>query len=269
LDGFIRRLFKLNFSDMLKKSFLSLCLLCVLGLLQSCTPSSSPSVNRAKLIATHASPNAPAINLVVDNEVIGGSAPTRLAYTQSVRVELDPGTRRLRVRLDNVNPPIDLIDIPSVTFSDGGNFSFFVIDTLRGTSNLKTLLLTDNLATPPAGQAGVRFLHLSPDAPAVDVVTFTGTPGLPQNVQVLTNGANRTFNTSVMAAQSAFVNIPANTQLGVRLAGTTGSLIGAFPMPGGGSTVAERRLYTLCVMGLARANAPQGQGLVLITIPNN
>jgi len=87
---------------MLKKSFLSLCLLCVLGLLQSCTPSSSPSVNRAKLIATHASPNAPAINLVVDNEVIGGSAPTRLAYTQSVRVELDPGTRRLRVRLDNV-----------------------------------------------------------------------------------------------------------------------------------------------------------------------
>ncbi len=252
-----------------KKIVLFTALFCAFSVFYSCSNSSGPSVTRAKVIATHASPNAPAVNLVVDNDVVGGSTPTRLTFTQSVRVEVEPGTRRVRIRLDNVSPPVDLIDIPSVTFSDGGNFSFFVIDTLRGTSNLKTLLITDNLAAPPSGQAGVRFLHLSPDAPAVDIVTFTGTPALPQNVQVLSNGANRTFNTNVTAAQSAFVNVPANTQLGVRLAGTTGSLIGVFPMPGGGSAVAAGRLYTLCVMGLARADAPQGQGLVLVTIPNN
>lgn len=252
-----------------KKASLFIVLFCAFGMLYGCSQSSGPSVTRAKIVATHASPNAPAVNLVIDNDVVGGNTPTRLTFTQSVRVEVEPGTRRVRVRLDNINPPVDLIDIPNVNFTDGGNFSFFVIDTLRGTSNLKTLLITDNLAAPPSGQAGVRFLHLSPDAPAVDLVSFTGTPGLPQNVQVIANGANRTFNTTVTAAQSAFVNVPANTQLGVRLAGTTGSLIGAFPMPGGGNAVVAGQLYTLCVMGLARANAPQGQGLSLVTIPNN
>ncbi|MCS7012055.1 MAG: DUF4397 domain-containing protein [Chloroherpetonaceae bacterium] len=252
-----------------KKSVTFSLLLSVLFIYASCSSSSGPSVSRAKILVTHASPNTPTVNLVIDNDVVGGNTPARLSFTQSTRVETDPGTRRIRVRLDGINPPVDILDIQNLTLAEGKDYSLYVIDTLVGVSNLKTLFITDDLTAPPSGQAGVRFLHLSPDAPAVDFVTFTGTPGLPQNVQPITNGTNRTFNRTVTSAQTTFVNIPAGSRVGVRLAGTTGSLIGEFTIPGGSSGVAAGRLYTFCVMGLARPGAPPAQSLTLVATVNN
>ncbi len=49
------------------------------------------------------------------------------------------------------------------------NYSVFTYDTLNNGS-FRTLVLEDNLTAPAADQSHVRFLHLSPDAPEVDIV---------------------------------------------------------------------------------------------------
>jgi hypothetical protein len=51
------------------------------------------------------------------------------------------------------------------------NYSLFVYDTLLN-SKVKALLLKDDLSSPAKGKSNVRFLHLSPDAAAVDIDVF-------------------------------------------------------------------------------------------------
>ena len=51
-------------------------------------------------------------------------------------------------------------------------YSVFAINTV---ANLTPLVLEDNLTTPAEGKAHVRFIHLSPNAPAVDITLMDGT----------------------------------------------------------------------------------------------
>lgn len=52
---------------------------------------------------------------------------------------------------------------------EGGNYTLFATGTASD-NTLTTLLVEDNLQTPASGKARVRFVHVSPDAPTVNVV---------------------------------------------------------------------------------------------------
>ncbi len=51
-----------------------------------------------------------------------------------------------------------------------GQVGFFKSDyTVATAANIEALVVEDDLSTPASGKAHVRFIHLSPDAPAVDI----------------------------------------------------------------------------------------------------
>ena len=101
-------------------------------------------------------------------------------------------------------------------------------------ANPDFVLLKDIITAPAAGQASVRFVNVSANAPAVDLVTSTGTI-------IATNIAYK--------GASSFSSIPASRYtLQVRQAGTTTVL----------ATIADRDLltgavYTIWLQGVAGA----------------
>jgi hypothetical protein len=79
-------------------------------------------------------------------------------------------------------------------------------------------VLSDNLTLPASGQAHVRFVHLSPDAPNVDIVNVTGS----LNTVLI---ADRAYKSA-----TDFIPLPAGTyDLEVRVAGTSTT---ALSLPG-------------------------------------
>ena len=159
----------------------------------------------------------------------------------------------VELRLDSTNsklntPPVEpkaTVATVNVTVLADKYYSLF----LTGTdTNMQPLLLTDDLTFPAEGKCKIRFLNLSPDAGAIDIVNrITGE-------KVVENLAFR--------GVKDFEEIPAATlELEIREAGTTNVLSqesGAFK----GFYCYADNIYTFWVRGYRLTNA-------LVTPPNN
>lgn len=137
----------------------------VLILSASCSKSDTDdaSSGTARTSFTNAAPNGAASDLYVDNVKIT-PAPIGFGTTTSLLgnpyLTVTSGLRAVRI---SPNGSTNYTQ-GSIPFTKDASYSIFIFDTLSATSTLKGLVLTDNLATPAAGKAHVRFLHLSPDA---------------------------------------------------------------------------------------------------------
>lgn len=195
---------------------------------------------QAKLAVIHASPDAPAVDLIVD----GARAGAGLAYTKNTGyLGLPSGTRNIIVNVAGTQTAV-----LSASQNVDANKSYSVFATGRATASPATLgllVVEDNLAAPAAGKAHVRFVHLSPDAPAVDIAV-TGGPVL------FPNRAFREF--------TAFTPVDAGTvNLEVRVAGTQTV---ALPLPN--VTLAAGKIYTVWAKGLLMGSGAQALGAEII-----
>ena len=121
---------------------------------------------RSYVLVTHASPDAPGVDLLVDNQIAG----TNLTFPNNTGyLKIKPGTRNIKV---NVTGTATTVINADLNFEDGKYYSIFANDSV---SKLGASVINDNLAKPAAGKAHVRFIHLSPNAPAVDITTTDGT----------------------------------------------------------------------------------------------
>jgi hypothetical protein len=109
----------------------------------------------------HASPDAPAFDIVVDDRVINTWPFDYSSY--SGYLNFFTGNRN--IQFNAVNADNALIDT-TFNFEQGKAYSLFAINRVSG---LEALLVVDSAAAPPEGKAMVRFVHLSPDAPAFDI----------------------------------------------------------------------------------------------------
>ena len=109
----------------------------------------------------HAAPDAPGLDILVDNNRINTKPFSYSEY--SGYLNFNPGSRNLK--FNSANAASALIDT-IFNLADGKAYSVFVINRL---SSLEMLVVKDSSAVPASGKAMVRFVHLSPDAPAVDV----------------------------------------------------------------------------------------------------
>jgi hypothetical protein len=109
-----------------------------------------------------ASPDAPDLGIVVDNRQINTYPFDYADYTGYLRFYT--GERNLKFRpFGAANAVVD----STVTFESGTAYSVFVIDEYP---EVGLLVLEDEVDTAPAdGQALIRFLNLSPDAPEIDL----------------------------------------------------------------------------------------------------
>ncbi len=107
------------------------------------------------------------------------------------------------------------------------------------------MVVTDDLTAPAAGNAHVRFIHLSPDAPAVDITTTTG-------AIVFGNKSFKEF--------TAFTPLATGTyDLQVRLQGTDTVVL---DLPG--IALADGNIYTVFAKGFVAGSGDQALGAQII-----
>lgn len=224
----------------MKKSFLALTsatLFVSLVLLSSCKKDEEVTKSYAKVLVTHASPNAPGVDLLVDNSKQNTAALSYPSNTGYLQVEA--GTRNIKVNVSGTSTTVINADL---ALSKDQNYSVFAIDSV---SKISALVLTDDLTAPASGKAHVRFVHLSPNAPAVDVA--------------VTGGAV-VFGNKAFKDYTAFTPLDAGTyNLEVRVAGTSTV---ALPLPG--ITLQAGKIYTVFAKGFLGGSGSEALGAEII-----
>ena len=174
--------------------------------------------------AVHASPDAPPVDVWVDGNIAFQNAP----FTGiTPYAELGQGMRNIQVVPTGATEPVVIeadLDLQSDT-----DYTIVAVGLL---ADIEPLVLVDNNSLPAEGMAHVRFVHASPDAPAVDIAV-TGGPVLFGNISFKGVGD--------------YLPVDAGTyDLEARLAGTETV---ALSLPG--TRLQEGTVYTVYAMGLA------------------
>jgi hypothetical protein len=196
----------------------------------------APVLEKANVKVVHASPDAPGVDLLVDDAVAGSNLtfPNNTGY-----LAVDEGMRNVKVNVTGTSTTVIEADL---TLMGMTNYSVFAVDQV---ANLSPLVIVDNLTPPAMGTAHVRFIHLSPDAPAVDITTTDGTV---------------VFGNYEFKDYSDFAPLPAGSyDLQVRLAGTDTVVLEL-----NGISVADGSIYTVFAKGLVGGSGAQALGAEII-----
>ena len=144
-----------------------LCGVALVLLLSSCLDDDDGNVTPLPLAYVsiyHESPDAPLLDISVD-----GRQVNRLEFTDYTGyLNFYTGDRNFKI--NSFNATNSLVDT-TVNFVDGGFYSVFIVNNL---TNVETLAVRDSSSVPAEGKAKVRFINLSPDAPALDVAANGG-----------------------------------------------------------------------------------------------
>lgn len=191
----------------------------------------------SNILVTHASPNAPGVDLLVDGTKVNSAAlnfPSNTGY-----LNVSSGTRNIKVNVTGTSTTVINADLALVKDQ---NYSVFAVDSV---SKISAVVLTDDLTAPASGKAHVRFVHLSPNAPAVDVAV---------------TGGGVVFGNKSFKESTAFTPLDAGTyNLEVRVAGTSTV---ALPLPG--ITLAAGKIYTVFAKGFLGGTGAQALGAEII-----
>jgi hypothetical protein len=199
-------------------------------------PTAPAPAGTARVMAIHASPDAPAVDLLVDGSVVG----TGLAFPNNTGyLSVPAGTRNVKVNVAGTGTTVIDANLPVAA---NVNYSVFAIDSV---TSLDPLVLTDDLATPATGKAHVRFIHLSPNAPAVDVAL---------------QGGAVVFADQAYEEYTPFTPLDAGTyDLEVRLAGTSTVVL---PLPD--ITLQAGKIYTVFARGFVGGSGAQALGAQIV-----
>lgn len=226
---------------MYPRKYLSLFLMLIFGItiITACSDDEeimAPVPSTSKVLVTHASPDAPGVDILVDNTV----AASNLMFPNSVGyASLNSGTRNIKV---NVTGTSTTALEANLNLSADKNYSVFAVNTV---SSIEAIVLEDDLTAPASGKSHVRFLHLSPDAPAVDITLTDGT---------------LVFGNYVFKQASAFTPLNAGSyNLQVRLAGTSTVVL---ELPNIALTAGK--IYTVFAKGLVAGTGTQALGAQII-----
>jgi len=189
---------------------------------------SAQTAAEGRVRVMHASPDAPAVDIFVD----GQKAVTALAFPAATGyVSLPAGAHNVKVFVspsDGTGAPALEADLQVAA---GKDYTVLAVGQLAD-STLGLLPLEDNNATPAAGNAHVRLIHASPDAPAVDVVVAGTTTKIFANV--------------AFKGVGTYTPVPAGSyDLEVRTA-AGGQVVKTVSLP-----LAARTVYTAVAVGLA------------------
>ncbi|MCB9249949.1 MAG: DUF4397 domain-containing protein [Ignavibacteriales bacterium] len=216
-------------------AYFALASLLIVGCSDDDSPT-SPELDKANVKVVHASPDAPGVDLLVDNNIAGSNLtyPNNTGYLQ-----VDEGTRNVKVNVSGTSTTVIEADLP---IEGNKNYSVFAIDAV---ANLSPLVIEDDLTSPASGTAHARFIHLSPDAPAVDITTKDGTV---------------VFGNYKFKDYSQFTPLPAGSyDLQVRLAGTETVVLEL-----NGINLTSGKIYTVFAKGFVAGTSTQALGAEII-----
>lgn len=120
----------------------------------------------AELRVVHGSPDAPSVDVLVDNQVVLSNVPFKVA---SEYLDLDAGARNVKVNAAGTTTTV--IDV-TPTLQEHTAYTVIATNYL---ASIEPLLLVDERVPAVQGKAKVRVVHGAPGAPAVDV--YVTAPG--------------------------------------------------------------------------------------------
>ncbi len=192
----------------------------------------------ADVLVAHASPDAPGVDLLVDDVKQNSAAltfPNNTGY-----LEVEAGTRNIKVNVAGTTTTVINADLP---LAADEAYSVFAVDSV---ATISFVVFEDDLTPPAAGKAHVRFIHLSPDAPAVDIA-------------VASSGAV-VFGNVGFKQGTAFSPLDAGTyNLDVRVAGTSTVALVLPPV-----TLEAGKIYTVFARGFLGGAGAQALGAEII-----
>ena len=190
----------------------------------------------SNVIVVHSSPDAPGVDLLVDDVIAG----TNLMYPANTGyIAVNSGLRNVKVNVTNTSTTVIEANL---TLEKDVNYTVFATDSV---SKISPLVVVDDLTSPAAGKAHVRFIHLSPNAPAVDITTTTGTV---------------VFGDYVFKEAGAFTPLdPGTYDLQARLKGTD-TVVLEIP----GVVLADGKIYTVFAKGFVGGANKQALGAEII-----
>ena len=120
----------------------------------------------SKVRVAHLSPDAPPVDILVD----GGVAFANVSYPSTTQyAELPAGTYNIKVVPAGMGEDMAVIDI-DLPFEAGVSYTAAAVNTL---ANIEPILLVDDNTLDP-NRGRLRFVHASPNAPAVDIAIKDG-----------------------------------------------------------------------------------------------
>ena len=180
---------------MMKKPTLALALLATFAL-AACDDDDDVTgpVATAQLRVVHASPDAPNVDVLLDNAPV----LTNVAYkAASNYLEVPSGSRNLKVRATGTSTVV--IDQNGTLAQDG----FYTVLATGRVASIAPVVLTDDQTSPASGNIRLRLVHASPTAGNVDIYVTAPTADLATATPTLANVAFR--------AASNYLEVPAGT----------------------------------------------------------
>ena len=218
----------------MNKLFFAICLLAIVSFsFMSC----NDEKDMANVMVVHASPDAPGVDLLVDDEKVNSAALTYPNNTGYLSVEA--GERNFKV---NASGTTTTVINNTTTVEKDMNYTIYAVGLL---ANIEPFLTADDLTAPASGKAHVRFIHLSPTAPAVDVAL---------------DGGNVVFGNIGYKTATGFTPLDAGAyDLEVRVAGTSAVALDLDPI-----TLEAGKIYTVFAKGLLTGTDAQALGAEII-----
>jgi hypothetical protein len=227
-------------------------------------PSTTPALN-SRILAVHASPDVPALNILVNNVPIASNLRYLQASNGYANAAAGPAQLRGKAANGTIGGPVGANDLlfragatnqNNFNFVANTNYTVFITDVLNrprpteagGTNpgGPQFLIVSDNLTAPAAGQAKVRFFHLAPDAPPVWMNVVGGA----------TLFANRAYR-----AVTDFSGVNAGQyNLEVRTGSDTGPVVLLIPSV----NLEAGKIYTIFARGLLNQTGDQALGATII-----
>jgi hypothetical protein len=188
----------------------------------------------------HESPDAPLLDISVDDRPVN-----RLEFTDYTGyLNFYTGDRNFKI--NSFNATNTLVDT-TMNFVDGGFYSLFIVNNL---TNVETLAVRDSSATPGSGKAKVRFINLSPDAPALDVIYG--------------DSASALFAGQVFKTSSDFVEVDANaSSFAIKIAGGNDELVSVSDI-----NIREGAFYTIITRGFVTPPSGNNNALSIEVVKN-
>lgn len=204
--------------------------LAIMLFLTSCLDDDGEPTPVAYVSIFHASPDAPDLDVILDNQRLFNQP---LEYTDySSYLQFYTGNRELE--FNSFNASNVLLDT-TYNFQASKAYSVFVVDDV---ADLSALIVEDEADDPAEGKALVRFVQLSPDAPAVDFTVGDEETPL---------AANQDFRDA-----SDFMEVDADTyELAIKPAGSDEALVTVED-----ADLRAGRIYTVITRGFV--NPPSG-----------
>ncbi len=222
----------------MNKKFFAFVPALLLGAVMTITSCSKEETkSEANVLVAHASPNAPGVDLLVDGTKQNSSALTFPNNTGYLKVA--SGTRNIKVNVTGTTTTVIEADL---ALEKDKNYSVFAVDSV---SKISAVVVADDLTSPASGKAHVRFIHLSPNAPAVDVAV---------------DGGAVVFGNKAFKEYTAFTPLDAGTyDLEVRVAGTSNVALDLDPI-----ALEAGKIYTVFAKGFLGGAGAEALGAEII-----